>query len=162
MSKAGNWLKKKAVDAGAIGLGLAGSMEKGEAASYVDVKKGAVQSDTKKIESTSARARIESTDSFDVIDRDAVHTWGVEYVPKTDKDGSTFIAERYVRIDNKNGAIFVLGEYDTVLEAAEKHSKLSNILLKLSANARLAASNITTEREFQKSGLGEDTGVVKE
>jgi len=161
--KAGRWLKKNVALAGAVGVGFFGNMQDNAVASPQKTEK-----DTgPKLEHLEDGARsfqektIGSTNMFEIVGMDSKATWGVEFVPKQDKDGKGFFAERYVKIDDASGATSVIGEYNDLFEAAEGISKIAGVPETVRKHAQLGASSVKTERDFQASGFTEPTGKVE-
>lgn len=103
---------------------------------------------------------IESSNSLDVLHREKEFTWGIEYVPK-EKDGRGFLAQRYVKIENKTGKTTTLGEYDNIFQAAEGALKILDLPEVIRQHAQRDASIIQTEKDFQFSGLTEPTGNIE-
>ena len=161
--KVGKWLKKNVALAGAVGVGFFGGMQENAGASPQKAEKDTrPKLEHREDEARSSQGRkIESTDSFDVLLRDGKTTWVVEYVPKQDKDGKGFLAERYVKIDDASGTVSIIGEYNNVFETAEGISKIADVPEIVRKHAQLGASSVKTERAFQASGFTEPTGKVE-
>jgi hypothetical protein len=148
-------VRKTAALAGAVGVGYFGGME-GVAGDVHNHEKDGPKS-THREGGSSLGKRIESSNTFDVLERDKQFTWGIEYVPKQEVGGG-FIAERYVKINNKTGETTVLGEYNNVLEAGKSISAMPDVPEKVRSHAQYASNAIQTEKNFQASGLTEPTG----
>jgi hypothetical protein len=153
-SKIGNWARKTAALAGAVGVGYFGSMQEGVSSNQTKLE-GDVGPKLEQKENKSG-VRIETTDSFDVLHRDEEFTWGVEYVPRQNKDKG-YLAERYVKINNETGKSTVLGEYDNIFDAAKGISKMTGIPEEVRQHAERDASIARTEKNFQASGFTEPT-----
>src|SRR3989344_3375351 len=155
-------VKKTLAEGSSTGAGYFGSMGEGQAKGAENLVNFGKQGETAReriSESKGTREKlIESSNLFEVLDRDGEFTWGVEYVKKQGKDGHGFLAERYIKINNDTKETTILGEYDNVLQVAEGISKMRDVPEKVREYAQSAASVIKTERAFQQSGLTEPGG----
>jgi len=154
-----NFIKKTAALAGVAGISFFGNI--GESNDESSPESG--PSDGHRIEHKEESAnsnRIESTDLFQVLHEDQKATWGVEFVNKINKAGKSFLAQRLVKINKDSSGTSVLGEYDTITQAAEEVSKLKDVPERVKKFFLYDVKVVEAEKEFQRSGLVEPSGIV--
>lgn len=87
---------------------------------------------------------------------EAMHTddqfiWGIEYVPK-EREGGAMLAQRYVRIDRGTGKQTVLGEYDTVFQAAAGAASIPGIPARMRERSQRDVSIVQSEADLLAKG----------
>ena len=141
-----------------VGLGYLGGMQENAASGQETMEKAPIVSE-KSAESIQDDSSERDGNLFQILHKDQAFSWGVEYIPKK-HDGRNILAQRFVKIDAKTNKTTVLGEYDNLFQASEGLSKIKDLPESILRLARADLGKIETERNFQASGLVEQSGDV--